>query len=412
VLHEHIGFELFQQDGQVTMVYAVSTLVRPSGPLAPPHGEDYDELVRLTLNSVDCESWADVGGAGSISVWPAGECVVVTQSREAVRRLTHLYLLLHTLRNTISEDASALPDSIPLPDSWAAIALSERSSQASGDAAKKFETRVYPLHDLLPSTTTPTLSDSPRGVGVDQITSWLCQQVFSTQSDESLAIATFITKAALILTADSAAHQRVADTLADVRTRLHNARSDDERAAVLQPLFAPAYCKFWSGLQTFVPEDWSPNQIYLHGACQADQQLRKLTGVAEYLQQVALIESDVTDEGVQTLAQIGMIAQLNLWSDHVTDEGVGYLVALNGLRSLSLHSSGVTDGVVPRLAELKNLMWLDIAQTAMTAAGVKNLLESNESMKHAMLIVKLAQIDPDGLESLRQLCPGLRIVDY
>jgi hypothetical protein len=321
-------------------------------------------------------------------------------------------LLLHTLRNTISEDASALPDSIPLPDSWAAIALSERASLESGVAEKKFETRVYPLHDLLPSTTTPTLADSPRGVGVDQITSWLCQQIFSTQSDESLAIATFITKAALILTADSAAHQRAAMALADVRTRLGNAKSEAERAAVLQLLFAPAYCKFWSGLQTFVPEDWSPNRIYLHGACQADQQLRKLTGVAEYLQQVALIESDVTDEGLQTLAQIGRIAQLNLWSDHVTDEGVEYLVALNGLPSLSLHSAGVTDAAIPRLAKLKNLWWLDISQTAITSAGVKNLLESSESIRHARFVVRHAQIDPDGLESLRQLCPGLRIVDY
>ncbi len=411
VLHEPNCFDLFQQDGQTTVVVSVSTLVRPNGPRVPPRGEDYDELIRMTTNVIDCDSWPEVGGAASISVWPAGECVVVTQSREAAPRLFHLYSLLNRLRNTISDEATALPVSISLPDSWAANLGNQLASQENGVAAKNFETRVYSFPDLLPSTSTPTLSDSPRGVGVEQITSWLCQQVFTAQSDEWFAAATFVTKAALILTADSAAHQRAAVALTDVRTRLGNAQSEADRAAVLRPLLAPAYSEFWSG-SPGVTYDWSPNRIYLHGVCQADQQLRQLTGVGDYLQQVALIESDVSDEGVRTLAQIGRIAQVKLWSDRVTDEGVGHLAALIGLQSLSLQSAFVTDAAVPRLAELKSLWWLDISRTAITAAGVKSLLESSESLRHTTLVVRQSQVDPDGLESLRKLCLGLRIVDY
>ncbi len=395
--------DLFLQGGQLVRVYAVPSLLFADPKLRDPATADFDELIRVTTGVVGFDSWSDVGGPGEISVWPGGSCVVISQSRENHAQIEQLFALLHSLPGVNSGQE---------PASWEAKTLSGQTESRPQDplAAGK-DTRLYALHDLLPSETTPTFKVSPRAVGMEQLAAWLWQQAGPHRPGELVGLNLCRTKGVLILTTQSSVQLRIAAALADLRVRLKQAPSQEERTAITRLVFAPAFCALGWGGYTVTPEDTRPNQVYLHGACQADHQLAQLGPVADLVQEVQLIESDVTDNGLETLSTLGSVISLTIWSDRVTNGGVAKLAALNQLSYLSLHGTQVTDASAAFLGSLQNLHRLDIAHTSITDEGLKTLVAAMSSRRYFELHVGHTKVSAAAIESLRTAYPHILIVD-
>ena len=205
------GIGLFRHGDQVLRLYTVPSLLFANPAVRDLRAADYDELIRVTTGVVAPDSWDDVGGPGTIHVWPPGSCVIISQSADCHTQIEQLYAALHALPALNSGDQ---------PATWEAVSLArETMTFPSRNVTFDMETKLYALHDLLPTETSPAFDVSPRAMGIQQLTAWLWKQAGLQGSQELVGLNRFRTKGALILTMQPAMHRRVADSLADLRRR-------------------------------------------------------------------------------------------------------------------------------------------------------------------------------------------------
>ena len=88
-----------------------------------------------------------------------------------------------------------------------------------------------------------------------------------------------------------------------------------------------------------------------------------------------LIDSTITDAGLENLKELRGLEFLILNNTRVTDAALVHLRGLGELVSLDLRGTGVTDSGLTHLTGLRNLTWLDVTDTQVTEEGAAQLEE-------------------------------------
>jgi hypothetical protein len=81
-------------------VYPVAALTSPAG----PDGQEARSLMRVLANTIEPQSWKEMGGEGSMEYFPEGGCLVIRQTPEVHQQVRDL---LDTLRRVKKEHDSS-----------------------------------------------------------------------------------------------------------------------------------------------------------------------------------------------------------------------------------------------------------------------------------------------------------------
>ncbi|MCC6589401.1 MAG: hypothetical protein IT168_22065 [Bryobacterales bacterium] len=107
-------------------------------------------------------------------------------------------------------------------------------------------------------------------------------------------------------------------------------------------------------------------------------QLTKLDIAGQQRTDSGLWFVSLTDIGLDPIATLTELRELNLSSTPVSAKGIQRLATLKKLEKLNLYKARrITDDAVPQLAALPALRWVDIKDTAMTAQGVAALRKAH-----------------------------------
>jgi hypothetical protein len=88
---------------------------------------------------------------------------------------------------------------------------------------------------------------------------------------------------------------------------------------------------------------------------------------------VLLVNTQVTDAGLERLKGFTQLQTLFLGNTQVTDAGLEHLKGLTQLQYLLLDNSQVTDAGLENLKGLTQLQWVQLRGTEVTDAGVEKL---------------------------------------
>ncbi len=401
------AYKLFQTQDQVACVYTVPSLLFADPRRNDPRWADYDALIELTTRSVAPDCWDEVGGPGSIEVWEPGESLVIVQTPDNQQQIEKLYGLLHTVPSINSGQVPKSSEPSPLCKQTAQMSL------ANGQEPQiiELETKIYPLHDLLPAQTNGTFRTAPRTVGMQQLGFWLWKKIIPEQLPEVMGMLAFRTKGVLLLTSRPAVHERAVHALADLRNRLQQA-SAEQRSTLLREVFAPAFSIWATKSEWYIrtSHDLVPDQVYLYGACGADQQLSQLGPLTEFVN-FQLIDSDVTDRGLAEIAKLGKTVQLTVWSDQITDEGVAHLGPSRIIGSLSIHGVQITDRAIGSIVQQFRrpgqigLQQIDLSHTSIGDTGLRTLMEASSKMPSLRVDVRDTKVTSATVNELRAKYP-------
>jgi hypothetical protein len=140
--------------------------------------------------------------------------------------------------------------------------------------------------------------------------------------------------------------------------------------------------------------------LQLSGPCVDGTSLRHIAGLTQ-IQALDLNSCDnVSDDGIEHIAALTNLRELQLADTKVTDAGLRYLKALTQLQTLTLSSTQVTDAGLEHLARLTALRELDLNHTKITGAGLRHLKALTQLQK---LGLSRTQISDAGLEHLQAL---------
>lgn len=114
----------------------------------------------------------------------------------------------------------------------------------------------------------------------------------------------------------------------------------------------------------------------------------------------------VNDEGLQPLAKMSHIKNLNLWRLNISDAGVASLAGLTTLQRLNLDNTRLSDEGMQHLSDLKELTWLHLGSTQISDAGLSNL-DGLTKLKN--LIVTRTNVTKEGTETLQEKLPETKI---
>lgn len=115
---------------------------------------------------------------------------------------------------------------------------------------------------------------------------------------------------------------------------------------------------------------------------------------------------DVSDDGLQPLAEINQLVWLNLRGTKITDAGLCHLAQLKSLTQLHLEKTAVTDAGLAQLAGLENLEYLNLYGTQVTDAGLAHLQNLKKLKK---LYLWQTGVSKAGAEQLIASIPGLYV---
>lgn len=162
-----------------------------------------------------------------------------------------------------------------------------------------------------------------------------------------------------------------------------------------------------------------------------DDDLLLLKPFAKSLQKLDVQHTEVTDAGLQTIAELTELEELNLSGTAIDGEGLQHLVSLDKLRSLNLRETAIlpeylqplsaltqlhgidlpasvlTDETLAVLGKLPNLTQLNLSQTPITDRGLEHL----SNLKHLEeLNLFDTKITDAGLKSLSKMTNLKRLV--
>jgi hypothetical protein len=135
-----------------------------------------------------------------------------------------------------------------------------------------------------------------------------------------------------------------------------------------------------------------------------DADLKELVGINQDLK-LMLSYSEVTDNGIESLAGKSNVRWLDLGRTRITDAGVKYLRGMN-LESLDLSGTHITDTALATLGELDmpRLKELIIEGTGVTDAGLTHL-EHFKTLE--FVVLGQTKVTASGLRHLRDQIPGI-----
>jgi Leucine-rich repeat (LRR) protein len=104
-----------------------------------------------------------------------------------------------------------------------------------------------------------------------------------------------------------------------------------------------------------------------------DRGLDAIAGL-KHLQDLDLGGTKISDLGLAKLASLGELRSLGLSRTQISAKGLAALAPLSHLEKLSLwNDPRVKDDAVPLLSRLKALKWLDVSSTGLTPAAIASL---------------------------------------
>jgi len=119
-----------------------------------------------------------------------------------------------------------------------------------------------------------------------------------------------------------------------------------------------------------------------------------------------LVQTDVTDAGLEHLQGMTQLSWLNLWRTEITDAGLAHLNRLPHLQWLNLDDTNVGDAGLMHLQELPQLQSLYLGYTKVTDAGLVHL----ETMTRLQsLDLRGTKVTDAGASKLQQALPNCKI---
>jgi hypothetical protein len=104
-----------------------------------------------------------------------------------------------------------------------------------------------------------------------------------------------------------------------------------------------------------------------------DAKITVLEPLKDYIAQLDLGRTIITDAGLKTVAQLSRLVSLDLRQTKITDAGLEALTGLKNLQAINLFGTEITDAGVKHLASIKSLKQVTLFQTKATPAGVAEL---------------------------------------
>lgn len=121
--------------------------------------------------------------------------------------------------------------------------------------------------------------------------------------------------------------------------------------------------------------------VKFSGTDLTDEQLRSLEPAAEHITWLSLANTNITDEGLATIANFKNLTRLQLEKTNIGDPGVAALSALKHLESLNLYRTKVTDECLTDLEKMEGLRRVYLWQTEITSNKAKALQDNNEELQ-------------------------------
>jgi len=118
------------------------------------------------------------------------------------------------------------------------------------------------------------------------------------------------------------------------------------------------------------------------------------------LVELSIMNGQVTDRGMATIAQLPKLTNLNLFHLPINDAGVAQIAKLSRLKQLMLTGGKISDEGVAELAKLSDLEELSLAGAEMTDAGSRSL---KRLTRLQFLSLSGTKLTDRGLENLKDL---------
>jgi len=119
-----------------------------------------------------------------------------------------------------------------------------------------------------------------------------------------------------------------------------------------------------------------------------DKDLTRLSTIRNNITDLDLSRTQITDNALRTVSDMGRLTTLNLHSTAVTDKGVASLKSLRHLLSLNLYNTKITNKSVATLGKMKQLRSLYLWQTDIDTQDIQTLrkaLPKTEIYLHSTL---------------------------
>lgn len=111
------------------------------------------------------------------------------------------------------------------------------------------------------------------------------------------------------------------------------------------------------------------------------EQLKSLEPAAEHITWLSLAQTDITDEGLATIAKFSNLTRLQLEKTGISDAGVAALSDLKHLEALNLYGTKVTNACLQDLEKMESLRRVYLWQTDISATDAKALQENNGELE-------------------------------
>jgi len=166
--------------------------------------------------------------------------------------------------------------------------------------------------------------------------------------------------------------------------------------------------------------------VDLAGAWITDADLRRLDSLP-HLRKLSLARTKITDVGMEHLARLTRVSDLNLYyAEYITEDGIAHLKGWTALERLNLRGTKVTSKVFPVLARLPSLKSLDLAYTQIDDDGFEELsalpmleelaIGGNRLTGSCLPLLKpvatLRRLDVGGMQRVDSGLWGLALTDY
>ncbi len=111
------------------------------------------------------------------------------------------------------------------------------------------------------------------------------------------------------------------------------------------------------------------------------EQLKSLEAAAEHITWLSLAQSNITDEGLATIAKFKNLTRLQLEKTNISDIGIANLSSLKHLEALNLYGTKVTNDCLSEIKKMESLKRVYLWQTGVTPTDAKTLEESNKNLE-------------------------------
>ncbi len=209
----------------------------------------------------------------------------------------------------------------------------------------------------------PTKGDPLTDDEVELLRLWIdagaTQELTVAELGEEAVVLPIISAVAAIHSSDSSLEvPATTDETADATASIWDSLSEDERKERMDAAKEAAKTMNVALMPLSADDDRLTINVLNGAANFGDEQLAQLEPIAERIAWLNLAKSQVTDEGMKTVAKMPALEKLHLDRTSITDSGVAHLAGLRQLSYLNLYDTQVTDqifAVLPTMPALKKL---------------------------------------------------------